>query len=151
MLGVLWYLQRRLTKGTGAASRRRRGEGIQVLSRQGIGAKAQVVVVEVEGTRYVLGVTENGVSVIDRARAQTPDERAGSELVASFEQLLAEAAAQPAAQPVAPAPPAPAPEATAAPLRRDRRTAAPAADPLRGSILSPATWQQTAQALGLRR
>jgi len=68
VLGVLWYLQRRLTKGTGAASRRRRGEGIQVLSRQGIGAKAQVVVVEVEGTRYVLGVTENGVSVIDRAR-----------------------------------------------------------------------------------
>lgn len=168
VLGALWFLQRRLTKGAGAAGRTRRGlgrrgEGIQVVSRQGIGPKAQLVVVDVEGTRYVLGVTEQGVSVIDRARAQAPDEGSGSDLVASFEKLLAEAATQPAPLPpaaVSDAPEGDASEAAAdetdppAPLRRrDRRAAqaSPAADPLAGSILSPATWRHTAQALGLRR
>ena len=166
VLGALWFLQRRLTKGTGAAGRARRGlgrrgDGIQVVSRQGIGPKAQLVVVDVEGTRYVLGVTEQGVSVIDRARAQAPDEGSGSDLVASFEKLLAEAATQPAPLPQSPVAEVPegggtdAAEAEPAlPLRRrDRRTTQPlpAADPLAGSILSPATWRQTAQALGLRR
>ncbi|MCR2813991.1 flagellar biosynthetic protein FliO [Microbacterium sp. zg.Y1090] len=61
MLGALWFIQRRLTRGTVA----RRPEQIRVVARQGLGGKARVVVIEAEGTRYVLGVTEAGVSVID--------------------------------------------------------------------------------------
>ncbi|QBR73822.1 flagellar biosynthetic protein FliO [Microbacterium sediminis] len=121
VLGLLWYLQRRLTKRTGQP-----GAGITVVSRQALGGKAQLVVVEVEGTRYVLGVTEQGVSVIDRDRAP--------------HQISA-----PATAPAEPLPEAPRPDH--APLRRDRRASHEELDLLRGSILSPATWRQTAQAL----
>ena len=120
MLGLLWYLQRRITRRTGQP-----GAGITVVSRQALGGKAQLVVVEVEGTRYVLGVTEQGVSVIDRDRAP--------------HQISAPAAVEPA--------PALAEPLHEAPLRRDRRASERASDPLRGSILSPATWRQTAEAL----
>jgi flagellar protein FliO/FliZ len=158
VLGALWYLQRRLTRG-GALARRRRDEGIAVVARQALGGKAQLVVVEVDGSRYVLGVSEQGVSVIDRTRAPQPLDgapRTGSEpaadaadVVTGFEKLLAAAAdGEPSAVTVTPAEGDP-----AAPLRRDRRTARAAvsdpraADPLQGSILSPSTWRQTAQAL----
>ncbi len=144
---MLWYLQRRLTRG--GVARRRRDEGITVISRQALGGKAQLVVVEVEGTRYVLGVSEQGVSVVDRVRsphrieAGTP-RAAGSDVVGGFERLLAAAADDAASSASARAEGAPVP---AAPLRRDRRTVAPQTDPLHGSILSPDTWRQTARAL----
>jgi len=130
VLGLLWYLQRRLTRRTG-----RPGAGITVVSRQALGGRAQLVVVEVEGTRYVLGVTEQGVSVIDRDRAphRIPTPAADP--------------APPHAAPPASHVPSPAAHASSAPLRRDRRATAPRTDPLRGSILSPATWRQTAEAL----
>lgn len=149
MLGALWFLQRRLTRG--GIGRPRRDKGITVLSRQGLGGKAQLVVVEVERTRYVLGVTEQGVSVIDRTRSPEPladpSPEEATDVVSEFERLLAETASRaPEAESV------PQPERAAdpepAPLRRHRRPRAEAAaDPLQGSILSPATWRQTAQAL----
>lgn len=162
MLGALWYVQRRLTRG--GTARRRRDDGITVVSRQGLGGKAQLVVVEVEGTRYVLGVTEQGVSVVDRTRAPQRIETASprrepSDVVSEFERLLATTAAAETAPAAGTAREASGEQGTA-PLRRDRRTrradvadgAAPAdlarrADPLAGSILSPGTWRQTAQAL----
>jgi flagellar protein FliO/FliZ len=165
VLGALWFLQRRLTRG--AAGRRRRDNGITVLSRQGLGGKAQLVVVEVEGTRYVLGVTEQGVTVVDRTRAPQqigPARAETSDVVGEFERLLAESARTDSARTAS----TPADsawtdsarpgetDAATAPLRRDRRErdaprrpsdGARPADPLHGSILSPGTWRQTAQAL----
>ena len=35
-----------------------------VVGRQGVGSKASVVVVDVDGTRFVLGVTEHAVNVL---------------------------------------------------------------------------------------
>ncbi|MET0813292.1 MAG: flagellar biosynthetic protein FliO [Microbacterium sp.] len=47
---------------TPAASRQER---ITVVARSGLGGKAQLVVAEFGGIRYVLGVTEHGISVVD--------------------------------------------------------------------------------------
>lgn len=113
-----------------------------MLGRQGIGPKAQLVVVQTDDARYVLGVTEHGVSVVDRlplrpepsesGEARPPVARTADD--AEFDRILAAAALT-----STPAAVSPAPE-----LRRRVRHRN---DPLRGSILSPDTWRQTAEAL----
>jgi flagellar protein FliO/FliZ len=153
VLGLLWFLQRRLTRRT---QRSRDAEVITVLGRRGVGSKAQLVVAEAEGNRYVLGVTEHGVTVIDKLPgrgsgrtnpgrtnpARTANERDGAAdadgAPVDFDRLFAaESLSQSAAvQGTALSDP---------PLRRDRATHR--ADPLRGSILSPGTWRQTADFL----
>ncbi len=131
MLGALWFLQRRLARG---AQRRQSTETVRVLGRQSLSPKAKVVVVEIEGSRYVLGVTERGISVVDRLprpgvaplAALDPRDGAGDE---GFDRILT-LVRDPDDAPVVPR------------LRERRRQ-----DPLRGSILSSATWRQTAEAL----
>ncbi|CAH0181154.1 hypothetical protein SRABI76_01535 [Microbacterium oxydans] len=61
----------RATQGRSARSRQ---EKITVVARSGIGAKAQLVVAEFGGIRYVLGVTEHGISVVDTQEAPLPAE-----------------------------------------------------------------------------
>ena len=63
IVALLWFVQRRVTKGRTSA-RGRRGNAVTVVGRQGIGQKASVVVVDVDGSRFVLGVTERQVSVL---------------------------------------------------------------------------------------
>ncbi|GAA1917056.1 hypothetical protein GCM10009775_06860 [Microbacterium aoyamense] len=46
-----------------------RPERITVVARSGLSSKAQLVVAEFGGIRYVLGVTEHGVSVVDTQEA----------------------------------------------------------------------------------
>ncbi|CAH0213344.1 flagellar biosynthetic protein FliO [Microbacterium sp. Bi121] len=148
MLGLLWYLQRRFSRG---ASRRRDAQPITVLGRQSLGSKAQFVVVQTSDARYVLGVTEHGVSVIDRLDVDEDAERedaTASGIVANdasrhpedasrhpddatgastaFDSILAGAS-----------------DTGAPELRRRVRRRN---DPLRGSIISPDTWRQTAEA-----
>ncbi|MEV7618593.1 flagellar biosynthetic protein FliO [Microbacterium sp. NPDC089321] len=144
MLGLLWYLQRRVGK---KMQQRREGVEITVVARRALGGKAQLVIVETDDARYVLGVTEHGVNLIERAAADhvtrpvvhLGESSARAEQGASgdsFDQLLAteRASAQPS-------------------LRRHRRPAAgdphrpSSSDPLSGSILSPQTWRQTAEFL----
>ncbi|MFF1572722.1 FliO/MopB family protein [Leifsonia sp. NPDC058292] len=62
IVALLWYVQRRMTKGKRGSARR--GNAVTVVGRQGVGAKASVVVVDVDGTRFVLGVTERAVNVL---------------------------------------------------------------------------------------
>lgn len=94
VLGLLVFLSRRLQKGQAkgksplaslvptklatltslvparpAARTRPRPEKITVVARSGLGGKAQLVVAEFGGIRYVLGVTEHGVSVVDTQEA----------------------------------------------------------------------------------
>lgn len=116
-----------------------------MLGRQGLGAKAQLVVVQTADARYVLGVTEHGVSVVDRLPldapspgddapdapgGRTPESAADA---ADFDRLLAAAAL--------------AGPATSTPVPELRRRVRHRNDPLRGSILSPETWRQTAEAI----
>ncbi|MFK3676417.1 flagellar biosynthetic protein FliO [Microbacterium sp. NPDC090218] len=144
MLGLLWFLQRRVAR---TAARRRDGEIITVLGRQGVGPKAQIVVVQTEDARYVLGVTEHGVNVVDRLPVKPgslPDSAAppvwssatseAAADAAEFDRILAATALTETTV---------APPASEAPQRRVRHRN----DPLRGSILSPETWRQTAEAI----
>ncbi|GER21662.1 hypothetical protein NCCP1664_01590 [Zafaria cholistanensis] len=61
VLGLLWYLQRRFAGRLGAHPRAE----VSVLSRTPLGPKSHAVVLQAHGRRYLLGVTEHGVSVLD--------------------------------------------------------------------------------------
>ncbi|PRA81962.1 flagellar biosynthetic protein FliO [Microbacterium sp. MYb66] len=144
VLGVLWFLQRRVAR---TQARRRDSEAITVLGRQGVGPKAQIVVIQTEDARYVLGVTEHGVNVVDRLpvkRVGLPGDAAdpvwseassqASADAEEFDRILAATALTETTS---------APSAAQVPQRRVRHRS----DPLRGSILSPETWRQTAEAI----
>jgi flagellar protein FliO/FliZ len=141
VLGLLWYVQRRISKGSGA---QRTAGLVSVVGRQGIGPKASVVVVDVDGNRFVLGVTEQSVTVLHNT-AQHVAEPAVLRPAAvlpvpsrpdnAFAQVLTDASASETMEP---------------PLAfRPRRGGHPAGrgSKLGGSILSPTTWQQTAAVL----
>lgn len=70
VVGVLFVLQRRITKGSAAS---RSSKLVTVVTRQGISQKASVVVMDVEGQRYLLGVTEHSVTVLNSADAPEPE------------------------------------------------------------------------------
>lgn len=70
VFGAIWYLHRRLSKRAATTGRE---ELIRVVGRKGVGAKAQVVVVDIAGSRYILGVTEGGVNVVDQMVAPEPE------------------------------------------------------------------------------
>ena len=101
VLGLLLFLSRRLQKAsakggnplsglvpqklgrvTGLAPARRatgrggrqRQEKITVVARSGLGARAQLVVAEFGGIRYVLGVTDHGINVVDTQEAPVAGE-----------------------------------------------------------------------------
>ncbi|TFD68320.1 flagellar biosynthetic protein FliO [Cryobacterium gelidum] len=133
VLALLWYLQRRLSRGARALGV---ANPVTVVGRQPIGQKASVVVIEVEGTRLVLGVTEQAVTVLHEkpftpATPTTLDAAISvlggpeSARAAQFARSLAAAEADDPARVAQPAPSA----------------------SLAGSILSPSTWRQTAALL----
>ncbi|TFC96621.1 MULTISPECIES: flagellar biosynthetic protein FliO [Cryobacterium] len=144
VLGLLWVLQRKLTKGSLGA---RTPNLVTVVGRQGLGQKASVVVVDIEGRRFVLGVTEQSVNVLHGgeepmdAAATHPVHRsahAAHDFARELDDATHGAARADAERDEA---------ALTPPLilrpRRDRVSPSR----LGGSILSPATWQQTAAAL----
>lgn len=108
VLALLWIVQRKVTRGgakKGAIAGRFGApkRAIQVLGTHRLSPKASIAVVEVEGARLVLGVTEHGISVLEPT--PTP-------------------AATPIALTIAH------PEAIATPLSGPTQAAAPAEDPL---------------------
>jgi len=135
VFGLLWYIHRRLTRG---GKLRAAATPITVLGKQGIGAKASVVVVDANGMRFVLGVTEGNVTVLHSAEAPA----------AAFADVLATVP-----EPVE----GPAPAAVALAAQKAANTADGLVTPgrvpgaLGGSILSPATWRQAAAAIGRGR
>ena len=151
VLGLLWALQRRLTRG----SRGSRSQNlVTVVGRQGLGQKASVVVVDIDGRRFVLGVTEQSVNVLhggDAAGASAAGASAAGDSAAGdsvFARSLTAAADDSAANP-ADSESELAPPLILRPRHGASARAAARADHNRlgGSILSPATWQQTAAAL----
>jgi flagellar protein FliO/FliZ len=170
VLGLMWFLQRRLGKGTG---RRRADRALTIVSRQSVGQKASVVVVDASGQRFLLGVTEHAVNVLhtgdipaEAEEAAVPEARRGAGEFArilsgfgslpsgqsSFEELPVEGSDEsPGSSPVN------APLSRRSTLHRDshargpglRGNASGAAGhaPLHGSILAGSTWKQAAAAL----
>jgi flagellar protein FliO/FliZ len=175
VLGLLWYVQRRVTGGPKA---KRNASLVTVVGRQGIGQKASVVVVDVEGTRFILGVTEQSVNVLhsdvlqgDGVHSDVPHSGASAALGGnSTSSITALPSSSDAfARILSSATAATGTDTQDAPLepplafrpRRDRtqqsrsgqsrsaqsRPGHSRSGRLGGSILSPATWQQTAAAL----
>ncbi|TCU46873.1 flagellar biosynthetic protein FliO [Curtobacterium sp. PhB146] len=157
VLALMWVLHRASKKRFAGKTSGRRAATVEVVGRQGLGGKASVVVVDVEGERLVLGVSEQGVSLLTSGQAPAPE----LTIVTGPVQL-----------PVRPAPSAdvfgqelalqadattslPADAATPLPMRprnrRPQRTTVPTAQQLQGSILSVDTWRQAAAALRNRR
>jgi flagellar protein FliO/FliZ len=138
VVGVLWFVQKRVT---GHQTRTRTGDPLTVVARRGIGSKASVVVLDTGGKRFVLGVTEHAVNVLHADEAPEPVEETVAEPAASakaFGLAFAKVTGR------TPAEPGMSPETPLGPLRRVELTKA---SPLAGSVLSPTTWKQAAEAL----
>lgn len=103
VLAAIWFLSKRFRGGSPRAAKKT--STVSVLGKANVAAKASVVVVETEGRRLVLGVTEHGVSVLHSSDA--PPEPA-------FDEVLAAQAASPAAQDTPREAPAAAPPASLA-------------------------------------
>ena len=74
VLALIWFVQRKVTRGSKkSAIAARFGGGakrpIQVVGSQRLSAKASITVVEIDGVKLVLGVTEQGISVLEPAPA----------------------------------------------------------------------------------
>jgi flagellar biosynthetic protein FliO len=63
VFGALLFAHRWITKGRPGGQPR--NKQISVVARQGLGAKAGIAVVDAGGRRYLLGVTEHAVTVLD--------------------------------------------------------------------------------------
>lgn len=99
VLALLWWLQRRLSRGPRTA----RVNPVTVVTKQGIGSKASVVIVDIDGTRLVLGVTEQSVSVLQSADAPAPVVEPAAQFAKSMDAAVASPAAPLALVPTAPA------------------------------------------------
>ncbi|MCI0156943.1 flagellar biosynthetic protein FliO [Leifsonia shinshuensis] len=160
IVGLLWFVQRRITRGRGArGGRTRRGNAVSVVGRQGVGPKASVVVVDVDGNRFVLGVTERQVSVLHTgARPQDVDAEV-TPLVpvrkTFAKDIDAAGAAVAASGTAAPSASVGAQGSTDTRQDADFLTAQGRAslfdEALKGSILSPATWRQASSAVRQKR
>lgn len=158
VLGVLWYLQKKLSKrGIGGAA----GKAITLIGRQAVGPKASVAVVEIDGRRLVLGVTEHAVTVLHSTDGHRIDGHRVDGLLVDrpvhpFEVSLAEA--QPVLYPdnvrpiTAPVPiraviTTPVDVVPADQQLRPRRNRSRQTSRMAGSILSPETWRQASAAI----
>lgn len=146
VLGLLWYLGRRLSS-TGAA-RRRRASTIAVVGRQSLGGKASVAMVDVAGRRLLLGVAEHGVTLLTELEAEPEPEprraEARDELdTDALERLIADVPADLSTLDAAPAA-SPQPSTTPA----ARMPAVPTQrNPLEGSILDVTVWRRAVVAV----
>lgn len=154
VLGLLFYLRKRLLPRFASAST---GE-VRIIERHGVGAKSSVVLLEAGGKRYLLGVGETSVNVLDSFDA--PEREEPTLPISSgprFALSMLHVGSPAAKESHNPAEPEPSTETAAFdelldPSRRSMRELPGPARPeatgmLAGSILSPATWKQAAAAL----
>lgn len=152
VLGVIWFAHRWLTGGTKG---RMKGRHVTVLAKQNIGPKASVAVIEADGKRFLLGVTEHAVTVLDSSEIplevadpiEVIDVKTTPIPIHSFSRALA--VARSAEEHDLVREPVELLTATRRAAREAESTRPPRAprSPLAGSILSPETWRQTATAL----
>lgn len=129
VLGLLWMVQRRLTRSGRAKIEE---NPVTIVARHPVGAKASVVVLDLAGTRFLLGVTEHAVNVLHSDAAPAPAEVTEPENAHSFADVLAETTGDRRNR-----------ESQVSQHLRPRRPR-PA---LAGSILSPSTWRQASAVL----
>lgn len=147
VLGLIWVLQRRLLKGK-TKGRRRANTTLTVVSRQNVGQKASVVVVDAGDKRFLLGVTEHAVNVLHSSDipAELPQAAPAPETFAEIFRdagLHGESGLQGEAGL----------HGTALTRRSEihRRSEQDNPQPMHGSILAGSTWRQAAEAIRGRR
>lgn len=69
VFGLMWLVQHRLRAGNPGL----RAKVLSVVARQSVGPKASVVLVDTDGKRFLLGVTEHGINVLHTAEAPAPE------------------------------------------------------------------------------
>jgi flagellar protein FliO/FliZ len=159
VIGAIWFVRRRSARG--GARTKRAGKPMSVVARQNLGPKASLAVIEFGGKRFLLGVTEHGISVLDNGMVE---EAAAVEepVVAATVALPAEPAASTRratskqnsrdfAQALGQATDAtPLPKPATVRLASNEtfnKTFVPSSSNLTGSILSAATWKQAWSAI----
>ncbi len=164
VLALMWVLHRASRKRFAGKPSGRRAASVEVVGRQNIGGKASVVVVDVEGERLVLGVSEQGVNLLTSGQAPAPEltivtgpvalpVRPAPSADAFGRELAQQADATTSLQTGSTA----ATDGTAVaplpmrPRNRRQQRVVPSAQQLQGSILSVDTWRQAAAALRNRR
>lgn len=149
VFGLLWWAGRRMA-GT-PAGRRARASSLEVVTRQSVGQKASVALVEIEGRRLLLGVSEHGVTLLtevapapvepqdaaDRVELD-PAELAALADLDELEGLGLPERVETSARTTSTHPTPPAARKPAVPTPRN---------PLEGSVLSAATWRQAVVAV----
>ena len=136
VFGLLFYLRKRLVQRLGAP----RAGALSVIERHNVGPKSSVVLIEAEGKRYLLGVGEASVNMLDsypapQSGTASADPQSDS---VDFAALLHDAQAKPGEPALL----------SANPDRRSgRRRAIERPDPLAGSILSVQTWRKMREAV----
>lgn len=141
VFGLMWLLHRRLRAGNPGL----RARVLSVVARQAVGPKASVVLVDTDGKRFLLGVTEHGISVLHTGDVPEPvlpdpDHDAvpgdGTSLPLPTRRSVRQASF----------------EAELARQRGELGAGAPRSERA-GSVLDPATWRLAADALrsGRRR
>jgi flagellar protein FliO/FliZ len=149
VLGVIWFTTRWITNGKRSQlARAAKVKQLTIVAKQGLGAKASIAIVETGGRRFLLGVTEHAVTVLDRL--ELPAEPAVPTTpirLPSFERALEDAqrSAPPGAPMVVREPIQLMPATRRA--AREAETSRPAPSRVSGSLLSADTWRQTAMAL----
>jgi len=147
VLGLMWWLSRRMQSSM--TLRRRRRESLTVLGRQQLGKQSGVALIEASGRRLVIGYGEQGVSLLHDAgevpeSEESDDEGTEAPLTDAVdfdgELMSLTKSGAPSAPSVSRAArsahvPARSTSARMADARRPR-------SPLEGSILSPGTWRQ---------
>lgn len=135
VLALVWWFQRRLTRGVRASGAE---PLVRVVTRQAISPKASVVVVDSEGRRFLLGVTETSVNVLHSAETGTETGIETRAETGTDAGTSTDAGTGPAAVP-------PASFDAVLDAASNGPGTAPSSEPrLAGSVLSPSTWRQTA-------
>ncbi|MCH6468560.1 flagellar biosynthetic protein FliO [Sinomonas terrae] len=129
VLGLMWLLHRRLRRGSSPT----KAKALTVVSRQTVGPKASVVLVDTDGRRFLLGVTEHGINVLHSTEVPEP--------VVLTEAPLTRRAALRGGHQEAGGP------AFDRELRRQLGAGRSQVQPLAGSALDPATWRMALDAL----
>jgi flagellar protein FliO/FliZ len=73
VIGAIWFVQRRVSRSGGGSKTKRAGKPMSVIARQNLGPKASVAVVDFGGKRFLLGVTEHGIAVLDGTEAEADE------------------------------------------------------------------------------
>lgn len=124
---LLWLAQKRFTQGP-----RQVGQpALEVVLRRNVGPKSSVVVIDSDGQRFLLGVTEQSINVLHTSVAPLPEPAADIAEQASFDAVLM-AAGEPSLRRAG----------TARRLRQPEHRGA-----LHGTIFARSTWAQAGVAV----